>query len=151
MFLCHDVVAVLMTSAVERALMGCYPHDFPGEHMANITFIHDLMTSTPWLESRMHVDQCSERLCRKHAELWMLSMQTRPADDVRLSLMTNFVIHDTTPQRTHDVIITSLLRQNNAAASFWRNDDVKTTSQRCFDVIMTLSLRHVPAAICHNP
>ena len=31
-------------------------------------------------------------------------------------------------QRTHDVIITSLLRQNDVATSFWRNNDVVITS-----------------------
>ena len=30
----------------------------------------------------------------------------------------------TLPQRPHDVIITSLLRQNDAVTSFWRNNDV---------------------------
>ena len=34
-------------------------------------------------------------------------------------------------QRTHDVIITSLLRQNDVAMSFWRNDDVIITSCAC--------------------
>ena len=33
-----------------------------------------------------------------------------------------------TTQRTHDVIITSLLRQNDVARSFWRNGDVIITS-----------------------
>ena len=33
-----------------------------------------------------------------------------------------------TSQRTHDVIITSLLRQNDVATSFWRNNDVLVTS-----------------------
>ena len=34
-------------------------------------------------------------------------------------------------QRTHDVMITSLLRQNDVAMSFWRNNDVVITS--CVD------------------
>ena len=33
-----------------------------------------------------------------------------------------------TSQRTHDVILTSLLRQNDVVASFWRNNDVIITS-----------------------
>ena len=31
-------------------------------------------------------------------------------------------------QRTHDAIMTSLLRQNNVATSFWRNNDVVIAS-----------------------
>ena len=33
------------------------------------------------------------------------------------------------PQRTHDVTITSPLRQNNSRTSFWRNDNVIITSR----------------------
>ena len=31
-------------------------------------------------------------------------------------------------QRIHDVMITSLLRQNDVATSFWRNDDISLAS-----------------------
>ena len=37
------------------------------------------------------------------------------------------VDHPPPSQRTHGVIITSLLRQNDVAASFWRNNDVTIT------------------------
>ena len=37
----------------------------------------------------------------------------------------------TETQRTHDVMITSLLCQNDVATSFWRNNDVIITSCQC--------------------
>ena len=44
------------------------------------------------------------------------------------------------PQRTHDVKITSLLRQNDVATSFWRHNDV----------ILASCVRWVMAFICLN-
>ena len=44
---------------------------------------------------------------------------------VRIAQHTEFAI---LPQRTHDVMIKSLLRQNDVATSFWRYDDVTITS-----------------------
>ena len=39
------------------------------------------------------------------------------------------------PQRTHDAKITALLRQNDVAASFWRNNDVIIASCVHWDLI----------------
>ena len=41
----------------------------------------------------------------------------------------NTRINSTTPQRTRDAIITSLLSQNDVATSFWRYNDVIITSR----------------------
>ena len=38
-------------------------------------------------------------------------------------------------QHTHDAIMTSLLRQNDVATSFWRNNDVIIVSYKCWDMV----------------
>ena len=54
-------------------------------------------------------------------------------------------------QRTHDVMITSLLRQNDVAVSFWRYNDVFITLCVHWE-LLTLSLQHkwvtTPGALC---
>ena len=64
-----------------------------------------------------------------------------------------------TTQRIHGVIITSLLRQNDVARSFWRNDDVIITScVRCdkFDGLVQERRNYIVNALelrlsCINP
>ena len=47
----------------------------------------------------------------------------------------------TASQRTHDAITSSLLRQNDVATSFWRNNDVIITSRVPWDERSTMVLR----------
>ena len=46
-------------------------------------------------------------------------------------------------QRTHDVIITSLLRQNDAAASLWHNNDAIFTSSVRWEIQLFLPLQQI--------
>ena len=55
-------------------------------------------------------------------------------------------IHSQT-QRTHDTIITSLLRQNDVAASFWRNNDVMIASREYICLSINIFIIHIRVSI----
>ena len=51
-------------------------------------------------------------------------------------------------QRTHDAMITSLLRQNDVATSFWRNNDVIITSCVHWNVSFFLATANIRDCVC---
>ena len=67
--------------------------------------------------------------------------------DVQINKPTKTRVHSThikhkDPQRTRDVIITSLSHQNDVATSFWRNNDVIITP--CAHWVTFVSWRYIP-------